>query len=478
MSALQSLGKYQIVGELGHGGFASVYKAHDPDLGLDVALKVLEPNLMRDREFVERFRTEARVAARLRHPNIARVLNIDQAEGRLFIAIEYVAGHNLRDWLAQQPVLDWTQVSAIVQQMAEALDYAHAQGVLHRDVKPSNILLTDGGSAVLSDFGLAKAIEASHITTAGAAIGTYAYMAPEQASGLEVDARADLYSLGVVAYELCTGRVPFTSDSTPALIHDQVYTLPPTPSQVNSRVTGPIDTILLKALAKDPEQRYQTGQEFAADLKTAIAQATGEHLTVLYQEAVALQQRGELDTAEVKLHEVLVIRPGHTEAQARLMEIDQQRESQQRYQQLAGQVKAMRLEAVELHRMNPTLDDPDQILNLLAPSQAQPATSPTVSTRSHSKRSTTAILMIVLTGLLLLVGAAVLVYVGNQKTTEANVALRVQASGSLWDTRNAAIGNTLSVGNFLYGVSLGITIATLVWLIILAVTWRIRSKHG
>ena len=115
MSALQSLGKYQIVGELGHGGFASVYKAHDPDLGLDVALKVLEPNLMRDREFVERFRTEARVAARLRHPNIARVLNIDQAEGRLFIAIEYVPGRNLRDWLSERPLLNWTSVSSIVQ---------------------------------------------------------------------------------------------------------------------------------------------------------------------------------------------------------------------------------------------------------------------------------------------------------------------------------------------------------------------------
>jgi predicted Ser/Thr protein kinase len=474
MSALQSLGKYQIIEELGHGGFASVYKAHDPDLGLDVALKVLEPNLMRDRAFVERFRTEARVAARLRHPNIARVLNIDQAEGRLFIAIEYVAGHNLRDWLARQPVLDWAQVGAIVQQMAEALDYAHGQGVLHRDVKPSNILLTDSGTAMLSDFGLAKAIEASHITTAGAAVGTYAYMAPEQASGTEVDARADLYSLGVVAYELCTGRVPFISDSTPALIHDQVYTLPPVPSQVNSRVTESIDTILLKALAKDPAQRYQTGQEFAADLKTAIAQATGEYLTVLYQEAVTLQQGGELDAAEVKLHEVLAIRPGHTEAQARLNEINLQRESQQRYQQLAGQMKQAQIEAAELRRMNPALDDPEQILNLLTTTQAQSAAVSAVSTRSLSKRSKAAILIISLTGLLLFIAAAVLVYVGVQTNQRA---VNTIVSTPVWDAKNAAVGNALAVGNFLLGVSLGIIATTIVWLVIFAVTWRIRSKH-
>lgn len=470
MSTLQSLGKYQIVEELGHGGFASVYKAHDPDLGLDVALKVLEPNLMRDRAFVERFRTEARVAARLRHPNIARVLNIDQAEGRLFIAIEYVPGRNLRDWLSERPLLDWTHVSSIVQQVADALDYAHAQGVLHRDVKPSNILLTDSGAAVLSDFGLAKAIEASHITTAGATVGTYAYMAPEQASGTDVDARADLYSLGIVAYELCTGRVPFISDSSPALIHDQVYTSPPAPSQVNSRVTGPIETTLLKSLAKDREQRYQTGQEFAADLKTAIAQATGEHLTALYQQAAALQQQGDLDAAEAKLQELLAIQPGHAEAQALLVEIRRQRESQQRYQQLVSQVKQVQFEAAELHRMNPAMDDPAQILSLLAPSDKQLAVSPAISAAPLSTRSKTAIGVACL---VLFVIAAALALAGMQKTQQAITG----TSAYIWDAKLAAIANTLALGNFLVGVSLGIIAATVVWLVLFALTWRTRSEH-
>ena len=269
---LQSLGKYQIHEEIGHGGFATVYRAHDPDLGLEVALKVLLANFMSDRAFVERFRTEARVTARLKHPNIARVINIDQADGRLFLAIEYVPGRNLRDRLQAQPLLDWALITSIVQQVGDALDYAHGQGVLHRDVKPNNILVTDDGQAVLTDFGLAKAAEGTGMTTSGIALGTFKYIAPEQANGKEVDARSDLYSLAVVAYELCTGRAPFVNDSTPALIHAQVYDAPPSPSQLNPRVAAPIEQVLLKGLSKEREARYQSGKEFAAALSAAVEQ--------------------------------------------------------------------------------------------------------------------------------------------------------------------------------------------------------------
>jgi len=218
-------------------------------------------------------------------------------------------------------------------------------------------------------------------------VGTYAYMAPEQASGTEVDARADLYSLGVVAYELCTGRVPFASDSTPALIHDQVYTSPPAPSQVNSRVTGSIETILLKALAKDRAQRYQSGLEFAAALKAAIAQATGEHLTVLYQEAVTLQQRGDPDAAEIKLQELLAIQPRHVEAQILLKEIGRQRESQQRYQQLVQGLMALRSEAANLRQSDPRLPDPDGVLSalLVSSSDVLPNSAALSNTAMQSK---------------------------------------------------------------------------------------------
>jgi serine/threonine protein kinase len=296
-------------------------------------------------------------------------------------------------------------------------------------------------------------------------------MAPEQASGTDVDARADLYSLGVVAYELCSGRVPFTSDSTPALIHDQVYTLPPAPSQVNSRVTGSIETILLKALSKDRDQRYQSGQEFATALSAAITQATGEHLTTLYQEAAELQQHGDFDAAETKLLELLAIQPGHAKAQALLKEVGRQRESQQRYQQLASQVKQMQVEAAELQRINPALDDPAQILSLLVPSDKQPAVSPAVSAAPLSTKSRTTILM---TGLVLFIAAVILAIVGIQKTQEAVTA----TFRSTWDAKIAAIGNTLAMGNFLVGVSVGVIAATLICLVIFAVTSRTRSKHG
>jgi predicted Ser/Thr protein kinase len=449
MSTLQSLGKYQIAEELGHGGFASVYKAHDPDLGLDVALKVLEPNLMRDRAFVERFRTEARVAARLRHPNIARVLNIDQAEGRLFIAIEYVPGRNLRDWLAERPLLDWTQVGSLVQQVAEALDYAHAQGVLHRDVKPSNILLTDNGTAVLSDFGLAKAVEASHITTAGAAVGTYAYMAPEQASGTDVDARADLYSLGIVAYELCTGRVPFTSDSVPALIHDQVYASPPAPSQVNPRVTDLIESTLLKALAKDREQRYQTGQEFAAALHAAIAQATGEHLTVLYQQALTLQQLGDLDAAETRLQELLAIQPGHAGAQALLTEISGQRESRRRYRQLAQEWIALRAEAASLRQGDPQLPDSDGVLQALLEGSSPAAADSTVPSAPAAPRQAESLLR---KFAIFLAPLGVIVFgIGLVITNSAFIVM-----ADLDDLYQ------MNTGNFVMGLGIGVTVTSIV----------------
>lgn len=362
---VSTLGKYQIVNELGHGGFATVYQAHDPDLGLDVALKVLDSTLMRDRAFVDRFRTEARVAARLKHPNIARVYNIDQAEGRMFIAFEFISGGSLRDLLLAQPLLDWPRIGAIVQQVGEALDYAHAQQVLHRDVKPGNILLAENGAAVLTDFGLAKAAEGSHVTTTGLTVGTYAYIAPEQASSKDVDGRADLYALGVVAYEMCTGRVPFISDSTPALIHDQVYTPPPPPSQVNVRVAGPIETVLLKALAKDREQRYQSGAEFAAALRQAIEQVTGAHVSNLYREAQTLQQQGDLDGAEDKLRQVLAIQPDHAGAQTLVAQIVQQRDWQTRYQQLALAVKQAQQEATTLQQLQPAGKDTAGVLSLL-----------------------------------------------------------------------------------------------------------------
>ena len=359
-----TLGKYQLHEELGHGGFATVYRAHDPDLGMDVALKVLSTNLMRDPAFVERFRNEARVSARLKHPNIASVYNIDQADGHMFIAIEYVPGRNLHDRLKDQPLLDWPLVTSIVRQVGEALDYAHAQRILHRDVKPNNIIVTDEGQAVLTDFGLAKAAEGSGLTTSGVTLGTFKYIAPEQANGKDVDARSDLYSLAVVAYELCTGRAPFDSDSTPALLHAQVYDAPPAPSQVNARVAAPIETVLLKGLSKEREARYQSGKELAAALSAAVDQARGTYLERLYQEAQSAAQGGDFDAAEAKLQEALSIDGHHIAAQQLLTEIQRIRDWQQRYARLSEQVASARAEAQRLKQAAPGLADPEGLFDV------------------------------------------------------------------------------------------------------------------
>ncbi len=455
MSALSSLGKYQIVEELGHGGFATVYKAHDPDLGLDVALKVLESSLLRDRAFVERFRTEARVAARLRHPNIARVLNIAQAEGRLFIAIEYVPGQNLRDRLAEQPLLNWEIVSSIVQQVAEALDYAHAQGVLHRDVKPSNILVAESGAVMLTDFGLAKATEGSHITTTRTTAGTYAYISPEQASGKEVDGRADVYSLGVVAYELCTGRVPFISDSTPALIHDQVYTPPPAPSQVNERVAAPIEAVLLKALAKEREQRYQSGKEFATDLSAAIEQVTGKYLTTLYQQASTLAQQGDLDEAEVNLRQVLAIRPDHADAQALLDEIGKKREAQQHYQQLVVNLTALRAAAADLRKSDPGLPDPDGVLHLLLNSSSDASPNSAAHSLPFATRQADGLLRKIA---IVLAALGVIVF---------GIGIGI-ASPAFVVTADINALSDMRAGNFAEGIGLGVVVTSIVLLAVSA----------
>ncbi len=220
---IQQIGKYEIIEELGQGGFATVYRARDPTLGRDVALKVLDPFLMRDPVLVERFRREARAAARLRHPNIVTLYEIGQEEGALFIAMELLPGPSLKEIIAEEAPLPVDRAVALLRPLAEALDYAHAQGTIHRDIKPSNVILDDWGRPRLTDFGLVKAAEESQsvaltmtLSQSGMTLGTPTYMSPEQADpkrAAPVDSRADLYSLAVVAYEMLTGQVPFRGET-------------------------------------------------------------------------------------------------------------------------------------------------------------------------------------------------------------------------------------------------------------------------
>jgi serine/threonine protein kinase len=266
-------GPYRIVQPLGRGGMASVYKAYEAGLNRHVALKVLPREFLHDPTFAERFRREAQVIALLEHPNIVPIYayDIDQAEGIPWMAMRLIGGGALSSRLKREP-LPLARIVAIVRGVAAALEYAHLKGVVHRDVKPQNILLDEVGHVYLADFGVAKIVEGpGGVTVTGMISGTPQYMAPEQAAGTKLDGRADIYSLGIVAYELFTGRVPFTADTPLAVLMKHLQE--PVPLPPPSEVPEPLTRVLLKSLAKAREDRWATASEFAAALEEGLAVA-------------------------------------------------------------------------------------------------------------------------------------------------------------------------------------------------------------
>jgi len=294
------IGKYEIVEELGRGGFATVYKARDVELERVVALKVLHPYYAEDRQFVERFRQEARAAARLRHPHIVTVHEAGEAGDRLYIAMEYLPGRTLQALLEAEGALPLERALPILEQVAEALDYAHAQGVVHRDVKPGNVMVeqTGGGvRATLTDFGLVKALAASTaLTSRGTLLGSPEYMAPEQADperAGEVGPAADRYALGVVAYQMLTGRVPFPGN-TPATLYAHEHKPVPPPRSLCSGLSEAVEVALLRMLAKAPAERFPSARAFVAQLREALrAEQQAARLGPLYEQLQAAAARQE-----------------------------------------------------------------------------------------------------------------------------------------------------------------------------------------
>jgi serine/threonine-protein kinase len=249
---------------------ARVYRANQTHLDRDVAIKVLPPYYASDQNFVDRFQLEARSLARLSHPNIVIVHNAGQEHSLLFIIMEYVAGGNLRDYMAQS--ISLREVTRIIREVASALSYAHERGIIHRDVKPVNVLMDPSRRAVLSDFGIAKVLATSAaVTRSGAGVGTPEYMSPEQCRGVQVDPRADIYALGVMLYEMLTGHTPFEADNYTALAHSHIYETPPPPSRYNPRISPAVQAVTLKALEKDPANRFQQAMEMAIALEQAAA---------------------------------------------------------------------------------------------------------------------------------------------------------------------------------------------------------------
>ncbi|HVR29730.1 MAG TPA: serine/threonine-protein kinase, partial [Thermoanaerobaculia bacterium] len=278
-----TISHYRVLDELGHGGMGVVYRAVDTRLGREVALKFLPDTVARDGPELARFRREARAASALNHPSICTIYDVGEHEGRHFIAMELVRGVSLAERL-EAGALPMEQVRRLGAQLAGALEAAHAQGVVHRDVKPRNIIVTERGDAKLLDFGLAKAAPGdssatamtleAELTQGHGVVGTPNYMSPEQALGRTVDGRTDIFSLGVVLYVMATGRKPFEGSSVPAILDAVLHREPPPVTTVNAGASPALEPIIARCLAKDPDRRYRDARELREDLERLPAVAS------------------------------------------------------------------------------------------------------------------------------------------------------------------------------------------------------------
>src|SRR3954471_12524396 len=268
--------RYELEELVGTGGMSSVYRAHDRLLDRQVALKILHQQYSFDEEYVERFRREARAVAALSHPNIVTVIDRGEHDGRQFIVFEYVDGENLKRLIERRGPAPVSTALELAMEIARALSFAHQQGLVHRDVKPQNVLLNGDGRAKVTDFGIARSLDVQHgMTQTGTVLGTSDYIAPEQAQGQRVDEHTDVYSLGGVLYELLTSEVPFPGENFVAVAMRHINEPPPSIRDKRPDVSPRLEAAVHRAMAKDPEERFQTMAAFGRELEACLAEAHG-----------------------------------------------------------------------------------------------------------------------------------------------------------------------------------------------------------
>ena len=274
--------RYEILEEVGLGGMATVYKAKDHVLNRLVAVKVLKDEFTTDTEFIKRFNTEAQAAASLSHPNIVSIYDVghEDENNLYYIVMELVQGKTLKEIINSEGVLSWKWAVNIAMQIASALELAHKNGIVHRDIKPHNIIITEDGIAKVTDFGIAKAVSNSTITAFGTTIGSVHYFSPEQAKGGFTDAKSDLYSLGVVMYEMLTGKVPFDADTPVSVALKHMQEEPKEPIELNSEIPTAVNQIVIKAMQKEPSARYQNATEMLHDLSKALKDPDGDFVII------------------------------------------------------------------------------------------------------------------------------------------------------------------------------------------------------